>query len=71
MVANPSLATVLGQLLIVDREHDVQFDPDGVRYGWSPHAYFASSRSTARRFFMILRAAVICDSNSGLYGVSR
>ena len=33
--------------------------------------YFASSRSTARRFFMILRAASIWVSNSGLYGVRR
>src|SRR5579859_7776185 len=52
-------ATVLGELFLVDGQDDIGLDPGVV------HSYFASSRSSVRRFFMTLRAMVILRSNSG------
>jgi len=62
---------VLRDLLVVNREHDLEVDPDGLSHRDVRRGYFASSRSTARRFFMILRAASIWFSNAGLYGVKQ
>ena len=45
--------------------------PDRLRVLGHHGPYLVSSRSAARRFFMILRAATICASNAGSWGVSR
>jgi hypothetical protein len=61
-VANASSATVFGQLFVVHSQQHVAAEPDP-RFR---HHYFASSRKTLRRAFMITRAASICVSNSSL-----
>lgn len=63
-IARAGTATMFGELSFVNRNDDFGREP-----GESRH--FASSRSTARRFFMIARAAFICASKSSLCGVMR
>jgi hypothetical protein len=48
---------VLCELLVMDRENDL--DPDPL------HGYFANCRSALRRRFITFRATVICSANSG------
>ena len=61
---NRDLNAVFGDLFVVHCQDDRRVDP-------VPFLHFASSRSTARRRFMILCAAFICASNAGLCGVMR
>src|SRR5205809_5493906 len=63
-ITYPDTAAMLGQLLLVNCDNNFALQP-------GPALHFASSRSTARRFFMIARAALICSSNSGLFTVRR
>lgn len=63
-IARAGSATMLGKLRFVNCNDHVGRKP-------SDAGHLASSRNTARRFFMIARAAFICDSNSSLCGVMR
>src|SRR5487761_1899651 len=58
LIAQAGAAAVLGKLFLVYGVDDRCVDPDEAHY-------FASSRNTLRRRFMIPRAAVICFSNAG------
>src|SRR6266571_595259 len=57
-IANAGAAAVVGKLLLVGGEYDRALDPD-------PLPHFASSRSTARRFFAMRRTCFIWASNCG------
>ena len=63
-ITNAGSSTMFRNLLVMDRQNHRLLDP-------RPVLHLASSRKTARRRFMILRAAFICASNSGLCGVKR
>ena len=58
LVSKSRTATVLGKLFVVRGENDRALDPD-------PFPHFASSRSTARRFFAMRRTCFICASKRG------
>lgn len=63
LVAEAVCAAMFRKLFPMNREDDLLDRPRP--------CHLANSRRALRRFFMILRAAVICASNAGLWGVSR
>lgn len=61
-VTDTRQSTVFGQLLGMHCQQNRLLDPNPCSAAAS---HFASSRKTARRFFMMARAFSICASNSG------
>ena len=51
-IANARWPAMLGQMLVMQGEHNGKVDPD-------PACHFASARKASRRFFMISRTAFI------------
>jgi len=63
-VADPRPPAMLGELFVMDRQHDVSCKP-------TPSGHRASSRKAFLCFFISFRAEAIWRANSGSYGVIR